>query len=390
MLRYPSLIALLLTTSSLSCSGDDGSSCTIVQNNDGAATISCDDGSEFTLGNGSDGTDGTDGIDGIDGSDGAEALAITSAEAAGANCPDGGQRIDIGLDNGDGGGTANNGTLEAGEIDSTYFSCDGSDGFTSLLTSIDEAAGANCPSGGQRIDVGLDNGDGSGIANNGTLEAGEVDSTFFLCDGADGTDGFTSLLTSTDEAAGANCTDGGQRIDSGLDNGDGAGIANNGLLEAGEIDETSYVCNGVATPRVVGSFAGSPGPDLSASGFSQCGGIAAADVGSVLGADFYSLCGGYSEIIFACSTDDDLTPEFTSSPFPVGGVDLVDNTCDDWVGAANSIFGADFILAVDASDPGCNTFSVSFDMYAHFGTQWGCAGTANTHNTGGRMWAYVR
>jgi hypothetical protein len=34
------------------------------------------------------------------------------------------------------------------------------------------------------------------------------------------------------------------RIDSGLDDGQGAGTADNGALEADEIDQTSYVCNG--------------------------------------------------------------------------------------------------------------------------------------------------
>jgi len=44
----------------------------------------------------------------------------------------------------------------------------------------------------------------------------------------------------TDEPAGANCAAGGQRVDSGLDDDD------SGTLEAGEIDQTSYVCNGVS------------------------------------------------------------------------------------------------------------------------------------------------
>lgn len=57
--------------------------------------------------------------------------------------------------------------------------------------------------------------------------------------GEDGADGLTALVVSTVESAGANCTNGGQKVESGLDdNGDLT-------LDAGEVDQTSYVCNGV-------------------------------------------------------------------------------------------------------------------------------------------------
>ena len=53
----------------------------------------------------------------------------------------------------------------------------GADGKNSLTTSTPEAAGANCVNGGHMIDVGLDdNGDG-------TLQAGELDLTYYVCDG---------------------------------------------------------------------------------------------------------------------------------------------------------------------------------------------------------------
>jgi len=48
---------------------------------------------------------------------------LKSAVTAGAVCTAAGTRIDVGLDNGDGGGTARNGTLEAGEIDNTSYIC---------------------------------------------------------------------------------------------------------------------------------------------------------------------------------------------------------------------------------------------------------------------------
>jgi len=40
--------------------------------------------------------------------------------------------------------------------------------------------------GGTRIDVGLDNGDGSDTANDGILGPDEIDDTFYSCNGADG------------------------------------------------------------------------------------------------------------------------------------------------------------------------------------------------------------
>ena len=57
--------------------------------------------------------------------------------------------------------------------------------------------------------------------------------------GAAGADGRESLMVTQVEAAGATCATGGQRISQGLD------TNRNGLLEAAEITSTSYVCNGL-------------------------------------------------------------------------------------------------------------------------------------------------
>jgi hypothetical protein len=46
-----------------------------------------------------------------------------------------------------------------------------------------------CEHGGQTLSLGLDNGDEGGTARNGVLELGEVDSTANLCNGEDGVDG---------------------------------------------------------------------------------------------------------------------------------------------------------------------------------------------------------
>jgi len=63
----------------------------------------------------------------------------------------------------------------------------GTDGFTTLVNSTNEAPGGICGTeGGTRIDVGLDNGDGNDTENDGILGPDEIDDTFYSCHGADG------------------------------------------------------------------------------------------------------------------------------------------------------------------------------------------------------------
>ncbi len=61
--------------------------------------------------------------------------------------------------------------------------------------------------------------------------------------GATGLDGKNTLIKTTTEAAGSNCTSGGVKHEYGLD------ANNNGVLDAGEVNSalTKYVCNGSAT-----------------------------------------------------------------------------------------------------------------------------------------------
>lgn len=161
------------------------------------------------------------------GADGATTLVSTSTEPAGANCAAGGVRIDVGVDdNGDG-------VLDASEIDHTTYVCSGEAiAHDSLVSVTEEPAGANCADGGQRIDTGVDDND------NGVLDADEIDRTTYVCNGSAGQHGLQSLLVVTPEPAGTNCADGGQRIDYGIDDN------GNGTLEAAEIDGTSYACDG--------------------------------------------------------------------------------------------------------------------------------------------------
>ena len=176
------------------------------------------DGTNGTNGaNGADGTDGVDGAPGADGTDGLAALAVTTTLSEGnSNCPDGGIQIDVGIDDDD------NGSLDAVEIDQTSYICDGADGVNGT-DGQDGADGIN----------GTDGADGS------QGPPGQ--------DGADGTNGSASpntMLTSiSSPPATMGCDAGGRVMQQGLDNGDGGGTAQNGVLESGEVDYTTTYCS---------------------------------------------------------------------------------------------------------------------------------------------------
>ncbi|MEC4685650.1 MAG: Ig-like domain-containing protein [Nitrospirota bacterium] len=180
-----------------------------------------------------DGTDGTNGSDGGSGSDGLSTLISVSQEPEGDNCTNGGIKIEAGLDDN------SDGILSTEEVDDTAFVCngvDGTDSLSSLISVSDEPPGANCTNGGIKIDTGLDDN------LDGVLDTAEVDSTTYLCTGTgtgDGTNGLNSLVSVSSEPSGANCTNGGIRIDTGLDDN------RDGVLAPDEVDDTAYVCNGV-------------------------------------------------------------------------------------------------------------------------------------------------
>ena len=202
---------------------------------------------------------GDDGAPGAAGANGANALVTVSAEAAGANCAAAGSKIEAGLD------TNRDGTLAAVEVTSTQYLCNGatgavgptgapgangaagSAGLNALVQMLDEPSGANCAAGGKAVNVGVD-------ANaNGVLAASEVSSTGYVCNGingavgangangtngTNGTNGLNTLVSITNELAGANCPNGGSKVTTGLDSNA------NSALEAPEVTTTTYVCNG--------------------------------------------------------------------------------------------------------------------------------------------------
>lgn len=186
-------------------------------------------------------TDQWDVIDlkGADGSAGKNSLVAVTPEAAGINCASGGQKIRNGLDQNA------NGQLDSSEVTSTSFACHGLVGVASLVSVTAESAGANCTAGGRKIQIGLDDN------KDGTLQVSEAQSTQYVCNGSNGFSGFSSLSTANTEPPGSNCSYGGIRVNIGLDNGDGGGIARDGVLSAGEVDNTSYVCQATSRQRTI-------------------------------------------------------------------------------------------------------------------------------------------
>lgn len=196
---------------------------------------------------------GEKGVAGSAGRDGKGALVQVTTEAAGSNCTSGGQRFVAGLDgNGDG-------VLQSDEIVATSYICHGSTPsgttfYARLVKVTTESPGGNCTLGGQKFETGADNGGGGGIANDGALQAGEVLSTAYSCNGlqgaqgaqgvqgTEGSPGKNSLIATAAEPPGANCPVGGVKVSVGIDNGDGSGIAGDNLLQSGEVDQNSYLC----------------------------------------------------------------------------------------------------------------------------------------------------
>lgn len=178
------------------------------------------------------------------------------------NCPNGGISVDAGIDkNG-------NGTLDASEVTSTQYVCNGvngadgtngangtngtngSDGLSALVSVVSESSGTWCPNGGRKVSVGQD------ADKNGILSSGEVSSSDYICNGLAGTDGsngangtngtsgtngtngLNTLVSIVSEPAGTNCIVGGIKVKTGLDS------DKNGTLDSGEVASVSYVCNG--------------------------------------------------------------------------------------------------------------------------------------------------
>lgn len=203
--------------------------------------------------------------DGVKSANAARAEATlyrVSAEPMGLACAAGGIRIEAGLD------TDGDGTLATAEVSATQFVCNGTlgapgaagtAGTPALVRLVPEPAGARCAAGGTLVQAGAD------ANRNGVLDAPEIASESAVCRGADGAAGAAgaagasgvagatgstgaagvgSLVAIVPESAGANCTHAGSKVTAGPD------ANGNGVLDAGEVTSTTYLCNGAPGPGV--------------------------------------------------------------------------------------------------------------------------------------------
>jgi len=175
------------------------------------------------------GSVGRTGLSGTDGAPGQSSLVRVLDEPAGVHCSAGGKRIDVGTD------TDADGVLQDAEVLSSSYVCDGSTGTAgsgSLVVLDEEPDGDNCANGGKRISTGID------LDSNGFLTQSEVQSTEYVCNGVDGKDGTSALLSISDEPVGDHCATGGKKLSVGLD------VDGSGTLDETERLSSSYVCNG--------------------------------------------------------------------------------------------------------------------------------------------------
>jgi hypothetical protein len=160
-------------------------------------------------------------------------------------CANGGISVDAGID------TNGSGVLDASEVTSTQYVCNGAagtngtngtNGLAALVSVTTEPASTNCASGGKKVSVGLDSN------GNGMLGNSEITSSDYICNGANaadglnGTNGLNTLMSIVTVPSGTSCATGGQKITSGLD------TNTNETLDAPEVTTTTYVCNGAIGP----------------------------------------------------------------------------------------------------------------------------------------------
>ncbi|MDX1253589.1 MAG: DUF1566 domain-containing protein [Gammaproteobacteria bacterium] len=165
------------------------------------------------------------------GTPGSTVLTRTSAEASGVNCTNGGTRVEAGID------ANSSGTLDATEISSISYVCSTpgtppAPGAVVLTTTSAEPSGVNCTNGGTRVEAGID------ANSNGALDATEISTTTYLCS-TPGAPAAAVLINTRAEPNGVNCASGGTKVEAGTD------ANSNGTLDAAEVSTTSYLCNPV-------------------------------------------------------------------------------------------------------------------------------------------------
>ena len=153
---------------------------------------------------------------------------LVSIPATETQCPFGGYVLTSGLD------ADYDGVLDSEEIANVLLVCDGRDGYVSLSDTEPYEGPACSDQGGWRLRTGLD------LDYDGVLDSGEILSNSIVCNGRDGFlgyDGKNSLIRVTEDTR--VCVYGGFQFEVGLDQDE------DNVLDANEVQTREYVCDGV-------------------------------------------------------------------------------------------------------------------------------------------------
>lgn len=191
--------------------------------------------------NGPQGATGPSGTNGINGTNGFNTMVATTTITAGAQCTTGGVKLEYGLD------INNNGLLDASEITNslTKYVCNGAVGAQGSV-GLTGATGGQGPIGltGPVGPMGATGPQGPLGLTGPTGTTGPIGITGATGPqgpaGINGVNGLNALIKTTVEPAGLNCANGGTKIETGLD------ANSNGVLDINEVNlsQTQYVCNG--------------------------------------------------------------------------------------------------------------------------------------------------
>jgi hypothetical protein len=109
----------------------------------------------------------------------------------------------------------------------------GPSGLKSLVNLTTISTGSECGNGGVKIESGVD------LNGNNVLDPSEITDAQTICNGVAGTNGYTSLIRTSNFASNSICAAGGLQIETGLDSNF------NGILDNSEVQQTQQLCNGI-------------------------------------------------------------------------------------------------------------------------------------------------
>lgn len=122
-----------------------------------------------------------------------------------------------------------------------------------VVVTDEPVLGENCLAGGKKVE---------------TSVGDDEPQVSYICNGIDGgggggSDGSNALVVVTHEPSGENCAAGGQKVESGVDTNDNGVLdtSDGAEIDSGEVQSTSYICNGEAGANGAAGSDGAAGAD---------------------------------------------------------------------------------------------------------------------------------